>query len=139
MSQVWYSAYLPISASGVFDRFGSQYNTSAVIDLSTASLNVTALEAYSPLYIPITYVGAYFLQFALATASIVHTALYFGPAILESVRAGKSEDEDIHAKLMHQYPEVPDWWYWLCLTVVGALSIVTVAVRPISPSCLRRF
>jgi len=49
------------------------------------------------------------LAFALTTAAVVHTVLHQGPRIYKTLRFGKAEEDDIHMKLMRQYPEVPDW------------------------------
>jgi len=130
-AQVWNTAYLPMSTTAVFDRFGASYDTSKVVDSVSMSLNVSAYNEYSPLYLPITYAMAYGVSLALSTAVITHTALYFGKDILQrlkNVRHGEKE-EDVHMRLMKAYPEVPDWWYLLFLGIAVGLSIVTVAVR----------
>lgn len=44
------------------------------------------------------------------------------------LRKAKSEDQDVHFKLMEQYPEVPDWWYLLFLAGALGLAIATAAV-----------
>lgn len=38
------------------------------------------------------------------------------------------EPDDIHMKLMKGYPEVPDWWYIVALSICVVLGIVTVEV-----------
>lgn len=129
--QVWQSAYLPISTSQVFDRFGNSFNTSRVLDMTTLTLNTTAYAEYSPLYLPITYATVYGLAFALSTASIVHTIIYHGKDILDQAKNVRGASEDVHAKLMRNYPEVPDWWYWAYLVLFTALSIITISVSPL--------
>ena len=126
--QVWFTSYLPMSTGQVFDRFAAPYNTTRVIDTRTFLLNVTAYEQYSPLYLPITFAAVYALSFALATSVLVHTALYHGPGIIKRYKSARGDDDDIHAKLMREYREVPDWWYWIYLAFFGALSIATVYV-----------
>lgn len=126
--QVWFSAYLPISTSQVFDRFGMPYNISNVVDVGTVVLNVTSYEAYSPLYLPMTFATVYGIGFAVATSSVVHTALHYGPSIIRKLRKNDPEEEDIHFKLMKTYPDVPDWWYLSFLAVCAAISIVTITV-----------
>ncbi|GAA5828625.1 hypothetical protein JCM11251_000877 [Rhodosporidiobolus azoricus] len=125
-TNVWNSAYLPISTSSVFDRYGAPYNTSLVVNAGSASLNETAYHEYSPLYLPITYATAYGIALMLAISAIVHTALYHGQSIWSRIRQVNKE-EDVHMKLMKHYPEVPDWWYLGSLVVSLALTIVTVA------------
>ncbi|GAA6022043.1 hypothetical protein JCM10207_001028 [Rhodosporidiobolus poonsookiae] len=125
-TNVWDSAYLPISTSSVYDRYGAVYDTSAVVDAAHLKLNETAYQAYSPLYLPVTYSTAYGITAALSTSIIVHTVLYHGKMIWERLRRVKDK-EDVHMKLMKHYPEVPDWWYFAFLVIAVALSIVTVA------------
>lgn len=126
--QAWLQAYLPLFGTGVFDRYGQPYDTTSVVDIPTKSLNVTAYEAYSPLYIPMTFTSVYSVAFALSSAVIIHTLLYHGHSIIDKIKNIKTEDEDVHAKLMRNYPEVPDWWYWVYLVIFITLSIITVEV-----------
>lgn len=104
------------------------YDITKVVDAGTAVLNVTSYEAYSPLYLPITYAAVYGIGFALATSVLVHTALHHGPAIVQNMRRVKTEEDDIHFKLMKAYPDVPDWWYLGFLLACSALSVIAVTV-----------
>lgn len=123
-------SYLPISGNGPYDRYALPYNVSAVIT-SDMRLNVTAYEAYSPLYLPATYAITYLLAFMLSTAILVHTGLYHGRALLNGLKRIKQEDDDIHAKLMRNYPEVPDWWYYLIFVFFFVLAVIAIQVRGI--------
>ncbi|KAG8748166.1 hypothetical protein FRC10_008899 [Ceratobasidium sp. 414] len=127
-TNTWNFAYLPISSSRPFDRFGQPYNVSRVIDLGTYHLNETAYENYSDLYLTSTYAITYLIAFAICTAIIVHTILYHGPALLNGIKNVKIEEDDVHAKLMRAYPEVPDWWYMVVVALFFALAMVTVLV-----------
>ncbi|KAF8606444.1 OPT superfamily oligopeptide transporter [Ceratobasidium sp. AG-I] len=129
-TNTWNFAYLPISSNRPFDRFGNVYNVSRVIDVGTYHLNETAYENYSDLYLPATYAITYLIAFALSTAIIVHTVLYHGTALLNGIKNVKIEEDDIHAKLMRQYPEVPDWWYAVIGVIFFTLGIVAVHVYP---------
>ncbi|QRV74794.1 OPT oligopeptide transporter protein [Ceratobasidium sp. AG-Ba] len=124
-SNTWNFAYLPISSSHPYDRFGEMYNVSRVIDIGTYHLNVTAYDSYSDLYLPATYAVTYLIGFALTTAIIVHTVLHHGQALLNGIKSVKIEDDDVHAKLMRAYPEVPDWWYLVVIAVFFGVSLVT--------------
>ncbi|BGP20792.1 hypothetical protein JCM10213_008929 [Rhodosporidiobolus nylandii] len=125
-TNVWDSAYLPMSTSEVFDRFGAVYNTSAVVDVNHLRLNETAYHEYSPLFLPITYATVYGVAFMLSMAVIVHTVLYHYKDIWARVKR-VNDKEDVHMKLMKNYPEVPDWWYFVFLVVAFALAIVAIA------------
>ncbi|KAJ1307232.1 hypothetical protein OPQ81_001346 [Rhizoctonia solani] len=129
-NNVWNFAHLPMSTSGPFDRFGQTYNISRVIDFDHYKLNVTAYEEYSRLYLPATYAITYLLAFSVSTAVLVHTVLYHGPKLISGLKNLRIEDDDVHARLMRQYPEVPDWWYLIVVAIFFALSMVTVLVWP---------
>ena len=90
-----------------YDRFGEQYNVSRVLTADN-TFNQTAYEEYSPLYLPATYSVTYVLALALFTCVIVHTLLYHGRSLVNGFRKLKVEPDDIHARLMSHYPEVPD-------------------------------
>ncbi|KEI41575.1 uncharacterized protein L969DRAFT_85375 [Mixia osmundae IAM 14324] len=121
-------AYFPISTASLFDRFGEPYNVSAVLMPGTVQLDVAAYEAYSPLYMTASFTMLYTVAFAISTATLVHALLYHGPAILARLKGIRSEEEDVHAKLMRNYPEVPDWWYAIYLLIFFVVSIITIEV-----------
>lgn len=85
-----------------------------------------AYDAYSPLFLPATYAVTYLLAFCLSTCVIVHTVLYHGHTLLNGFKKMRVENDDIHAKLMRNYPEVPDWWYACAFCAFFALAIVAV-------------
>lgn len=127
--QSFNAAYLPMSTSSVFDRFGELYDTARVLDATGLQLNVTAYNDYSPVYMPITYLVSYGTSFMLAVGILVHTVLFYGPDIWNRLlRQHVKGDVDIHMKLMRNYPDVPDWAYLAFLLIAFALSAVTVSV-----------
>ncbi|KAK4056147.1 hypothetical protein OIO90_002878 [Microbotryomycetes sp. JL221] len=126
-NDVWYSSYMPLLSASVFDRFGAPYNTSRVLNPETLTLNVTEYQSYSPLYLPVSFAMLYGVYLMLAIAAVVHTALYFGKDIVARARKVHKAEDDIHMKLMKQYPEVPDWWYLIVTVVVIGISIGVVA------------
>jgi hypothetical protein len=93
------------------------------------TFNLTAYEEYSELYLPATYAVTYLLAFALSTCVIVHTALYHGRTMLNGIKRIRIEEDDIHAKLMRHYPEVPDWWYLFSFIFFFCCGIIAVEVR----------
>lgn len=135
-AQFWFFSYLPISSGDVYDRFGQSYDVQGILD-ADQQFNATAYEAYSPLYMSTTYVACFSIAFALSTAVLVHTALYHGQSIVHKLKNVRTEAEDVHAKLMRNYPEVPDWWYWAFLAVFVLLGIVANEVPPLTYSAWR--
>jgi hypothetical protein len=110
-----------------YDRFGETYDVARVLTPQD-TFNLTAYEEYSPLYLPAAFSMTYLLAFALSTCVIVHTLLYHGRTLLNGFKRIRVEDDDIHLKLMRNYPEVPDWWYGTVFVVFFSLAIVAVEV-----------
>ncbi|KAF8911642.1 oligopeptide transporter [Gymnopilus junonius] len=123
----WNLAYFPIAANEPYDRFGKLYNVSRVLRPND-TFDEAEYNAYSPLYLPATYAMTYLLAFALSTCAIVHTVLYHGQSLLNGFKKIRVEADDIHAKLMRNYPEVPDWWYAIAFCIFFAIAIVAVEV-----------
>lgn len=126
-TNVWSLSYFPIAGSLPYDRFGNIYNITRVLT-TDHRLNVTAYNEYSPLYLPATYAMTYVLALALFTCVITHTVLYHGRNIWYGLRRIKTEPDDIHAKLMSVYPEVPDWWYLTVFVLFFLVAIIVVEV-----------
>jgi len=119
---------MPIGGRAVYDRFGRTYNVTRILDSTGRRFSLSNYEAYSALYLPGPYAMAYLLAFTAATALLVHTALYHSRRIYNGIKRVQIEEEDVHAKLMRSYPEVPDTWYLSIFLVFFTMAIVTVAV-----------
>lgn len=86
--------------------FCSRYNQTAIID-NTGSLNITAYENYSPVYLSVTFAFSYLYSFILITSTISHVFLFYGKEIWERFKASREEEEeDIHCKMMRIYPGI---------------------------------
>ncbi|KAH9979460.1 OPT oligopeptide transporter protein-domain-containing protein [Lactifluus volemus] len=118
-SNVWYSAYLPMMSSQVFDNTGSTYNLSQIIN-ADGSFNLEAYQAYSPVFLPLSFVIAYSLLSASITALFTHTLLYNSKKIWINAHRNLREQPDIHARLMSVYKQVPNWWYFsiFCVCII---------------------
>lgn len=107
-AQACLSAYLPLNTGQQFDRFGDPYDFDRVLK-ADKSLDVQAYNSYSPLYFSTTSVLTQSAQLAMLTGSFTQMCLKHGSFIWRTIRYGKAEDEDIHNKLMNQYPPVSPW------------------------------
>ncbi|EKM53364.1 uncharacterized protein PHACADRAFT_259684 [Phanerochaete carnosa HHB-10118-sp] len=126
-TNTWHLAHLPMLANTPYDRYAQPYNVSRVLN-SDQTLNVQGFNDYSPLYLPGGYAVTYLIAFILSSCVIVHTILYYGKNLMNGFKRIKIEKDDIHAKLMRSYPEVPDWWYLGVFAVFLALMIVAQEV-----------
>ncbi|CUM55232.1 uncharacterized protein AC631_00988 [Debaryomyces fabryi] len=124
-SNTWYAQYLPISSSGSYDRYGSTYNVSRIINKATLSFDKKSYESYSPLFLSTTFAMSYGLSFAAMFATLMHTALFHGKDIIRQLK--QKEKPDVHMRLMKQnYKDVPEWWFLVVFFIFFALSIVTI-------------
>ncbi|KAG9525478.1 OPT superfamily oligopeptide transporter, partial [Aureobasidium melanogenum] len=125
-SNTWFSAYLPIQSTAVFDDAGKTYNVTKILTHDD-KFDHAKYSAYSPIYLPITYALSNFgLQFAAVMALIVwfvlekHTALRRAPSAFKSwIRAPCKVTKE------GTYKDVPVWWY--ALTGVASLFCLILA------------
>lgn len=124
---MWYTAFLPVNVIQAADRFGTSYDIFNILT-PDIQLNITAYEAYSPIYLSASFNMTFMLAFALSTGLLVHTALHHGPRIYRAIINVKSEADDIHMKLMRQYPEAPDWWYIALFAVCFLFAVLAIEI-----------
>ena len=119
---------MPIGGLSTYDRFGKPYNVTQILDSTGRQFDLSKYEAYSALYLPGPFAMVYLLAFTLSTALLVHTILFHGRTIYNAIKGVKVEEDDVHAKLMRAYPEVPGSWYASIGLVFFVVAIVTVGV-----------
>lgn len=145
-----YSSYMPILSAAVFDNTGNVYNVSRVLT-EDFLFDREAYAKYSRVFLPITYVLSYAVQFAGLAALLTHTLCWHGKDIwtqwkrsLEETAsepkgayrpvsepgAGPDENlmsrEDVHNRLMRRYEDAPMLWYLLTFVSMTAIGIFVV-------------
>ena len=111
-----------------FDNTGNPYNITRILTAQN-TFDVAAYEAYSPIFLSVTFAMSYLLSFASISATITHALVYFRKQIVSQSRRSLREQPDIHARLMSKYPEVPTWWYAIIFVSMTVFGIVTIEVR----------
>ncbi|KAF8522157.1 OPT oligopeptide transporter [Hysterangium stoloniferum] len=129
-SNVWNLSHLPMVSSIPYDNTGSHYNVSRIMSGAQPTFNATAYADYSPLYLPATYVIGYLLAIALSTCVLTHTILHHGRSVINNIRNVSVEEDDVHAKLMRHYPEVPNWWYATCVAFFFSVAVLSIKIWP---------
>jgi OPT family small oligopeptide transporter len=159
-ANVMFSAYLPILSSAVFDNTGKPYEVSKILTPDFV-FDKTAYERYSRVYLPITYVLSYGVQFAALSALVTHTTCWHGRDIWRQAKEAFQEKDskpdisyqpvptssgtnghmsshstpnptmDVHHRLMARYPDVPMVWYLLTFLSMLAIGIFTVEYYPV--------
>lgn len=79
-TNVLYSSFMPILSASVYDNTGNLYDVSKILT-SDFLFDEEAYRRYSRVFLPITYVLSYTVQFASLTALISHTACWHGKDI----------------------------------------------------------
>jgi hypothetical protein len=78
----------------VYDNTGKPYDVSKILQ-HDFTFDHSAYQMYSPVFLPITYVLSYAMQFASLTALLSHTICWHGPDIVrqtkESMRTPTAE------------------------------------------------
>ncbi|GAW27123.1 putative sexual differentiation process protein isp4 [Rosellinia necatrix] len=74
---LFYSSYMPILSASVFDNTGQVYDVGRILTPDFL-FDRAAYSKYSRVYLPITYVLSYGLQFAGLASLLTHTACWHG-------------------------------------------------------------
>ncbi|KAG9008886.1 hypothetical protein FRB90_008679 [Tulasnella sp. 427] len=125
-TDTWNTGHLPIMGLSAYDRFAQPYDLNRVLN-PDKTLNVTAYEEY-PVYIPIGFVMTYLVAFIFTTTLVVATALDYGKEVLGVAQSKSVENDDIHARLMKRYPEIPGAWSAGVLLVSLGLAITAIKI-----------
>lgn len=123
-SNVWYTAFLPVQDQHAYDNTGSKYDVGRI--LTDFKFDEAKYKAYSPLYLPTQFALAYGLSFAAVAAVITHVAMYHGRDIWTQFKLARSQEDDVHMRLMKKYRDAPDWWYTALFVIMIGLSFAVV-------------
>jgi OPT family small oligopeptide transporter len=121
--------YLPLSANQNFDHYAQPYNTSRILN-ADFTVNLTAYREYSPILLGPAFSLSYGMGFAGLISTITHIALFYGPDVWRRSVDSRSEEPDIHLKLMRKYKEAPEWWFLSIFVVSFAFGMVAALVWP---------
>ncbi|KAM5382769.1 hypothetical protein ACJZ2D_002352 [Fusarium nematophilum] len=137
-----FSAYLPVNSNLVFDHFGGLYNVTAILD-ERGIFDAAKYEAYSPAFLSAGSSTMYMFFFAVYAATVTYGVLYHHRQIamafrdlVGSFRPSRKRDVedsqvlDVHNRLMRSYPEVPEWWYLICLVFAVIVGVVGISQWP---------
>ncbi|KAJ1980345.1 hypothetical protein H4R33_005493 [Dimargaris cristalligena] len=119
---VWGSSHFPIYTPATYDVYGHAYNTTRV--MPGGQYSEGAYQEYSPLRLSFQFAITYALSFASFASILTYIALNYSQEIKDRFTESRTMRDDIHAKLMRRYPEVPAWWYTTIFVVNGGLAIV---------------
>ncbi|KAK3392966.1 putative isp4 protein [Podospora didyma] len=124
-SGLWYADYLPVQNSHAYDNTGHPYVVSRILG-DDLQFDEAKYMAYSPLYLPTQFALAYGLAFAAVAAVITHVAIYHGREIWTQWKLARSQEDDVHMRLMKKYRDAEDWWYAVLFAIMIAISFVVV-------------
>ncbi|KAI9171039.1 Glutathione transporter 1 [Paramyrothecium foliicola] len=101
-SNFLFSAYMPILSAAVFDNTGNVYDVSRILT-SDYVFDRVAYQKYSRVFLPVTYMLSYGMQFAGLAALLTHTLVWHGQDIW---RTGKRAFADVRGKPQAVYQRV---------------------------------
>ncbi|KAJ3512221.1 hypothetical protein NM208_g15350 [Fusarium decemcellulare] len=85
-----FSSYMPILSAAVFDNTGKVYDVSRILTADFL-FDREAYSSYSRVFLPITYVLSYGVQFAGLAALLTHTACWHGKDIWRTWKKALAE------------------------------------------------
>ncbi|KAF2142312.1 uncharacterized protein K452DRAFT_332011 [Aplosporella prunicola CBS 121167] len=128
-SNTWSSGYLPLQSNSVYDNTAAEYNVSKVIDSSQGfRFDEQKYQAYSPLYMPVTYaLNTFGLGFATIPALVIWLCLEKKTEMVQALKSIRKKprggDSGSNA--------APSWWYLVCAVVSLALAIFACEYWPV--------
>lgn len=102
---LFFSSYMPILSSAVFDNTGNIYDVSKILTPNFL-FDKDAYHKYSRVYLPITYVLSYGLQFAALASLLTHTVCWHGSDIWKQWKRSLKE-VDGETKAYEPLPSAP--------------------------------
>lgn len=87
---LFWSSYMPILSSSVFDNTGNIYNVNKILTPDFL-FDREAYQNYSRVFLPITYVLSYGLQFAALASLLTHTTCWHGRDIWRQFKRSLKE------------------------------------------------
>ncbi|KAI3938610.1 hypothetical protein MKW98_016115 [Papaver atlanticum] len=115
----------PMFSNKLFTSTGHIYDTTKILT-PQYDLNIAAYDNYGKLYLSPLFALSIGSGFARIAATMTHVALFHGRDILKrSKSAMKDAKLDIHARLMKNYRDVPQWWFLILLVVSMAFALLT--------------
>lgn len=126
----WYAKYMPVISGSTFDNTQSSYNVRKILN-PDYSINLEKYKAYSPVFVPFSYLLNYGLNFAAVVAVFIHCALYHGRDIYNKLKDSNFGGMDIHRRIYTKnYRECPDWWYGVLQVITLGMGFATVCAFP---------
>ena len=90
---VLYAAFMPIISSVLYDNTGNPYDVTKILT-PDFTFDEEKFKLYSPIYLPVTYMLSYAVQFASLTALVTHTVCWYGKDIWFQTRQSLAKSED---------------------------------------------
>ncbi|KAI1485474.1 small oligopeptide transporter [Biscogniauxia mediterranea] len=128
-SGMWYSDYLPVQNSNAFDNTGHTYNVSRILN-DQILFDKEKYQSYSPLFLSTQFALSYGLAFAAVVSVVIHVGLYHSWQIVSQFKLARSQDDDVHMRLMKKYEDAKDWWYLALFAAMISLSFVVCCAWP---------
>ncbi|XP_026433490.1 oligopeptide transporter 4-like [Papaver somniferum] len=116
----------PIFSPHLFTSQGNRYNISAIVN-DKFELDALQYAQQGRINLSTFFAVTYGIGFAAVAATLTHVGLFHGKEIWDKWRASRSsrkEKEDIHTRLMKEYKDIPNWWFYLMLAATFVVSLL---------------
>ncbi|KAJ7568775.1 hypothetical protein O6H91_01G047700 [Diphasiastrum complanatum] len=117
-TDVYHAKTFPIFSTKFFTRSGQLYDITAVVN-NNFELDLEAYKRNGPIHLSTSFAIAYGLGFAAIAATLTMEKIW------QRYRASLKEKPDVHTCLMRNYPDIPQWWFFLLLVVTIGITIAS--------------
>ncbi|PHH61762.1 hypothetical protein CDD81_7973 [Ophiocordyceps australis] len=134
---VYNTGYLPINTNRVYDHFAKLYNVTLATN-TDGLFDQQKYSAYSPPFLGAGNIVIYMFFFGIYTSTLTYALLYHRheivmgfKALFSGLRRNKPRKEerllDVHNRLIKAYPDVPEWWFVICLVIALGFGVAAIA------------
>ena len=137
-TNMYWSAYMPITSNGAFDNKGVQYVANKIV--TNGTLDVEKYKKYSPPFYSCTGIFLQGSWFAWMTMLVCYVTIRYWKnlrraykGIWRSLRHTESVytgHDDAFTRMMRKYPEVPEWWFLAMLAISFACGVAALEAWP---------
>ncbi|CEP60871.1 oligopeptide transporter OPT1 LALA0_S02e01530g [Lachancea lanzarotensis] len=125
-TNTWYAKYMPVISGSTYDNTQKKFNVQKILN-PDYTINLEKYKAYSPIFVPFSYLLTYALNFAAVTAIFVHCGLYHGKDLWAKLKNKNHGGLDIHMRIYTKnYKDCPEWWYVVLQVILLGLGFATI-------------
>ncbi|KAI3689145.1 hypothetical protein L2E82_47094 [Cichorium intybus] len=119
---VYNAKNFPIYSNDLFTGDGQLYNITKIVN-QKFEIDHDEYRKQGKVNLSTFFALTYGFGFATIASTITHVGLFYGKEIYQRYKASTEGKVDVHTRLMRKYKDIPQWWFYVLLTVTFMVSL----------------